>query len=340
MASPFGPIAYAVTQPFGPTGITAEPAFRGFAHYHLGIDMAHRSGGVHPRIYVTSRQQIYTYGTDHTDGANYVVTSDGRGRFHAYWHLNQILCPKVGTWVDPFTAGGVPIGTEGQTGNADADHLHYEVQLKYPYGSALHTPNNPIDGSPFINDTPVGGTTTAMTLEQAADLYLHVGNRTLNLGTDGDKALAQQKADFINGGGSLGQLVDDIAGTAQNYFSASRVVDLEYAYGGYDPGSDVKSAKAQAIQAGLDPVQLLTEIVPKPAPAPETPADPTPDPAPVEPDPQASANGADQPAEPPVSPIPPKGPEPGTTPAPAASHGFWTWLANIVARLLGGGDSK
>jgi hypothetical protein len=154
MANPYGTLAYFVTQEYGCTGFAAEPPLGECAHFHCGIDLVGR-GVAHPPIYVTSRQRIFAYGTD-TDGANYVITDDGQGCFHAYWHLDRILCPGIGVWVEPYEDGGPPIGTEGTTGNSTGDHLHYEVQRKTPYGRSLHNPNQPTDPTPFLTGAQGG----------------------------------------------------------------------------------------------------------------------------------------------------------------------------------------
>ncbi len=154
MASPYKDKPYTVTQRFGKTDFAAEPplTWHGtyYERFHCGVDLT--AGYQSPIYSILGGESVFAKGID-TDGAHYVITHKD-DLYFAFWHLDSIAAPQIGT-VMPV---GTLLGYEGFTGNVypkdqRGAHLHYEVQQKTPYGASLHSPNNPIDPQHHIGKT-------------------------------------------------------------------------------------------------------------------------------------------------------------------------------------------
>jgi murein DD-endopeptidase MepM/ murein hydrolase activator NlpD len=75
------------------------------------------------------------------DGAygNSVVIDHGNGLFSRYAHLSS-----VSVSAGQSVGAGQAIGVSGTTGNADGEHLHFEIRSGSAYGTVL----NPMDYLP------------------------------------------------------------------------------------------------------------------------------------------------------------------------------------------------
>ncbi len=115
-----------VTQGFGPSPYSIEPAFGGYSHFHTGVDLQAppetqilaAAGGV-----VTSVTVSTAYGPRAGYGT-YVVINHGRGLTTLYAHLASAFVRK-----GQFVVRGQAIGRQGSTGNSTGPHLHFEVRV-------------------------------------------------------------------------------------------------------------------------------------------------------------------------------------------------------------------
>ena len=122
------PIPHAeVTQGFGPSLFSFEPAYAGFAHFHTGIDLAVPLG---TPVFAAADGVVTTAGAM-TDGAgnlvgygNYVVIQHSLNLKSLYGHLLTFLV-RAG---DPVKRGQL-IGLVGSTGNSTGPHTHFELRI-------------------------------------------------------------------------------------------------------------------------------------------------------------------------------------------------------------------
>ncbi len=114
-----------ITQPFGPTSFTGEPALcwrgRCYPHFHDGIDLA-APLGTPVRSIAAGR---VTLAGRVADGAVVVIVDHGAGVESLYGHLEAELGVRVGTLV----AAGDRLGAIGLTGATTGPHLHLEVRV-------------------------------------------------------------------------------------------------------------------------------------------------------------------------------------------------------------------
>jgi murein DD-endopeptidase MepM/ murein hydrolase activator NlpD len=126
------PIQGAVlTQGFGPTDLSIEPAMFGFTHFHSGLDLA----SANTRVGAAADGVVAAVGHGTTGYGNYVILVHGGGLLTLYGHL-AVTTVKVGDHV----AQGQQLGIEGTTGNSTGVHLHFEVRLN----------GIPVDPSPYL----------------------------------------------------------------------------------------------------------------------------------------------------------------------------------------------
>lgn len=182
---------FTMTQDYGPTGVTAEPALNGYPHFHRGIDIVGPSATC--QIYPTTKGKVFACGVSHPDLANFVIIEDGQGYYHCYWHLSVILC-QVGQEMD----GTDPLGHQGNTGWATGYHLHYEVEEPGDWKGLLSmTCTSP---HPFIT----AGGSDMDTHQIAKDFY-----QVLTGGQPADDII-NQKADYMENAGNTQQVLLDI----------------------------------------------------------------------------------------------------------------------------------
>jgi murein DD-endopeptidase MepM/ murein hydrolase activator NlpD len=115
------PTTGTITQNYGPTDLTLEPSYGGYAHFHLGVDIANSQGT--PIAAAAAGTVIYAGWTDAGYG-NMVEIDHGNGLVTIYGHMMTTPVVKVGQTVFQ----GQLIGYMGTTGNSTGPHLHFGVQ--------------------------------------------------------------------------------------------------------------------------------------------------------------------------------------------------------------------
>jgi murein DD-endopeptidase MepM/ murein hydrolase activator NlpD len=126
------PIQGAVlTQGFGPSTLSIEPAMFGFPHFHTGLDLASPA----TKITAAADGVVAAVGQGNTGYGNYVIIAHGGGLVTLYGHLSLTMA-TVGETVTQ----GQQIGVEGSTGNSTGVHLHFEVRVN----------GTPVDPSPYL----------------------------------------------------------------------------------------------------------------------------------------------------------------------------------------------
>lgn len=118
-----------MTQDYGPTSCTCEPAGHGYLHWHDGIDWGMPIG---TDIAATNAGTIASFKEDLYDGegpdqygqGNFVFVAHGSSRWSLYYHLthNGVLF-GAGTAV----SAGQRIADSGNTGYSTGPHLHYSL---------------------------------------------------------------------------------------------------------------------------------------------------------------------------------------------------------------------
>ena len=121
-----------LTQGFGPTDLSVEPPYGGFAHFHTGLDLA-ATGGT--PVLAAADGVVVLAGFNAGGYGNYVVLAHAGGFDTLYGHLESIAVPQG----QPVRRGQ-PIGTEGSTGNSTGPHLHFE----------LRRGGQPVDPRPYL----------------------------------------------------------------------------------------------------------------------------------------------------------------------------------------------
>ncbi|MBJ7599598.1 MAG: hypothetical protein DLM67_09745 [Candidatus Nephthysia bennettiae] len=110
-----------ITQGFGPSQLSFEPAFGGFAHFHTGVDVA---GPENDPVLAADDGRVVQAATGSSGYGNYVVIGHASGISTLYGHLNQLLV-KPGDEVRQ----GDTVGLEGSTGYSTGPHVHFEVRV-------------------------------------------------------------------------------------------------------------------------------------------------------------------------------------------------------------------
>jgi biotin carboxyl carrier protein len=119
------PVRGTITQKFGPTTCTLEPAAtvngHHYAHYHDGLDIA-AAQGTPVRSMAAGTVE---YAGRYPDGAEVVRVRHGDGSVALYAHLQPGLEVKAGDKVK----AGQALGRVGMTGNTTGPHLHLELTV-------------------------------------------------------------------------------------------------------------------------------------------------------------------------------------------------------------------
>lgn len=117
------PLNGRITQKFGPTTCTLEPAAtvngKHYAHYHDGLDIAAAKGTPVKSMAAGTVEFAGRY----PDGAEVVRVRHSDGSVALYAHLETDLKVKAGDTV----AAGQVIGHVGMTGHTTGPHLHVEL---------------------------------------------------------------------------------------------------------------------------------------------------------------------------------------------------------------------
>jgi murein DD-endopeptidase MepM/ murein hydrolase activator NlpD len=133
------PISHArLTQAFGPTANTSEPAFGGHLHFHPGVDLAVDAG----TPVMAAADGTVTVALDRLGKGNgygdYVVLRHPDGTETVYAHLEAVL---VST--SRQVKAGQVIGLVGSTGNSSGPHLHFEYWVNgVPVDPLPHLPED------------------------------------------------------------------------------------------------------------------------------------------------------------------------------------------------------
>lgn len=131
-------VSFTITQPFGPTNVTLEPALGPYKHFHTGIDMAAPLG---TPVMAAADGLVVAVGHGNVGYGNYVVIAHGGGVATLYGHLLQ-----TSVVVGDRVVRGQLIGLEGSTGFSTGPHVHFELRVN----------DQVIDPMPYL---PVPGTT-------------------------------------------------------------------------------------------------------------------------------------------------------------------------------------
>jgi murein DD-endopeptidase MepM/ murein hydrolase activator NlpD len=127
-----------ISQGFGPSTLTFEPPYAGFAHFHTGLDLAGALG----TPVLAAADGVVVAATDGSTGyGNHVILAHGNDVLSLYGHLEMF-----GVTVGQTVKQGQLIGLLGSTGNSTGPHLHFEVRVQ----------NQPVDPAPFLPALPPG----------------------------------------------------------------------------------------------------------------------------------------------------------------------------------------
>lgn len=121
------PLGGYVTQPFGPTDVTFEPALTyngtAYPHFHTGIDVAAPVGTLVGASAAGTVIQVGVSNGQPVGYGNYVVIQHRNGYLTLYGHLSRVLV-TLGEQVRQLEL----IGLVGSTGLSSGPHLHFEIR--------------------------------------------------------------------------------------------------------------------------------------------------------------------------------------------------------------------
>jgi hypothetical protein len=112
--------SFTITQPFGPTSSTIEPAYEGYSHFHTGIDFSTPSG---TPVVAAGSGTVVAAGWSQDGFGNKVIIDHGNGLRTLYGHLKQ-----VNVMVGKSIQAGQQLGLSGSTGESTGPHLHFGVE--------------------------------------------------------------------------------------------------------------------------------------------------------------------------------------------------------------------
>ena len=114
-----------VTQEFGCTGFSWEPAYGSCSHFHRGIDIANT---MYTPIYAAGAGKVIWSGRSPYDPAWIVIIAHSSHLVSWYGHIDNNAHPPV-VRAGQYVAKGQLIAYEGMTGYTTGPHLHWAVQL-------------------------------------------------------------------------------------------------------------------------------------------------------------------------------------------------------------------
>jgi len=121
------PMAGDVTQPFGCTGFSWEPAYGGCSHFHQGIDIVAPYG---TPVHASGDGTIVYIGWNYADGPDpawIVIIAHSQGLQTWYAHMSPQHPGGISN--GSHVSAGQVIGYEGNTGHSTGAHLHWAVML-------------------------------------------------------------------------------------------------------------------------------------------------------------------------------------------------------------------
>ena len=127
-----------VTQPFGPSQLSGEPAMFGYAHFHTGVDLAIAQGT--PIHAAEDGQVVQAAGQVNSLGflvgyGNLVRIQATTGRVEYYGHMVAFAVQR-----GDVVAANQVIGYVGTTGYSTGPHVHFEVRVG----------GTPVNPAPFM----------------------------------------------------------------------------------------------------------------------------------------------------------------------------------------------
>ena len=114
-----------VTQEFGCTGFSWEPAFGSCDHYHRGIDIAN---DMYTPIRAAGEGKVIFAGLSPYDPAWIVIIAHSEQLVSWYGHIDNNAHPPA-VHAGEYVTKGQIIAYEGMTGYTTGPHLHWAVQL-------------------------------------------------------------------------------------------------------------------------------------------------------------------------------------------------------------------
>jgi murein DD-endopeptidase MepM/ murein hydrolase activator NlpD len=114
-----------ITQEFGCTGFSWEPAYGNCRHFHRGIDIATQ---IYTKIYAAGPGKVIWAGRSPYSTSWNVIIAHSAKLVTWYAHLDNGAHKPV-VHVGQFVTQGQLIAYEGMTGNTTGPHLHWAVQL-------------------------------------------------------------------------------------------------------------------------------------------------------------------------------------------------------------------
>lgn len=118
------PMTGRISQEFGCTGFSWEPAYGGCNHFHRGIDIVNAK---YTPIYAAGAGKVIISGRSPYDPAWIVVIAHSSQLVSWYGHVDNVKKPVVRA--GQYVAKGQLIAFEGSTGYSTGPHLHWAVQL-------------------------------------------------------------------------------------------------------------------------------------------------------------------------------------------------------------------
>jgi murein DD-endopeptidase MepM/ murein hydrolase activator NlpD len=113
-----------ISQEFGCTGFSWEPAYGSCSHFHRGIDIVNAK---YTPIYAAGPGKVLIAGRSPYDSAWIVVIAHSSHLVSWYGHVDNYKKPVVS--VGQYVQKGQLIAYEGNTGYSTGPHLHWAVQL-------------------------------------------------------------------------------------------------------------------------------------------------------------------------------------------------------------------
>ena len=109
-----------IIQKFGPTSFQLEPAYGGYLHFHLGVDIIATYG---TPIVAAAGGTVTAVGPADYFGIRVEVT-DSYGLVEIYAHMSEVSV-AIGQLVEQ----GDKVGLVGSTGLSIGSHLHFQLEV-------------------------------------------------------------------------------------------------------------------------------------------------------------------------------------------------------------------